>query len=440
MGTAVALPAFQSLLPTQALAAGQAGRAVTDSGAPLRMAFLYVPNGVNVDKWTSKGQGRDFQLGETLQGISSFKDDIQVVNKLMHDNGKGKQDGGGDHARANATFLTGARPRKTAGADIKLGISVDQVAANHVGDLTRLSSLELTCAEVRTAGSCDSGYACAYQHNLSWRSDTAPMAPGAHPRLVFERLFGSGSKAERAKNFKQRQQQEKSILDFVMDDARSLHKLMGRNDQQKLDEYLNGVREVERRIEQADRFPVPDPGVDGPGETPGDKVAYTRLMSDMMVLAFQTDSTRVSTFLLANDGDNRSYRELGVSEGHHQLSHHQEQADKLDKIARIDRWYMEQLNYFLTRMRDTKDVDGKSLLHNSMIVYGSGLSNGQRHSHEDLPVILAGHAGGKLKPGQLVRPSGDVPMTNLFLSMLDIMGVPHQERLGDSTGRLSGIA
>lgn len=439
LGAAIALPAFETFLPAAANASSQAGRAVTATGAPLRMGFVYIPNGVNVEKWNVSGSGAEFQLGETMKPVEGFKNDFQIISNLAHDNGWGKQDGGGDHARANATFLTGARPRKTAGADIQLGISVDQVAANHVGDLTRLSSLELTCAAVRTAGRCDSGYSCAYQYNLSWRSDTSPMTPEPDPRLVFERMFGSGSKEERVGNFKRRQAQQRSILDFVMEDAQSLSNQLGRNDQQKLDEYLTGVREIEKQIEKAERFPLPDPGVEAPSGKPSDKGEYTRLMYDMMVLAFQTDSTRVASFLQANDGDNRSYPEVGVSEGHHSLSHHQSNPDKLAKIAKIDLWYMEQFKYFLTKMRETKDVDGNSLLHNSMIVYGGGLKDGQRHQHTELPVILAGQAGGAFKTGRHVDPGSETPMTNLYLSMLDTMGVPNQERLGDSTGRLTGL-
>lgn len=439
LGAAVALPAFETFLPSAAAAAGQAGRAVTETGAPLRMGFVYIPNGVNVEKWNPTGVGADYQLGETQKPIAGFKNDFQMISQLAHDNGWGKQDGGGDHARANATFLTGARPRKTAGADIQLGISVDQVAANHIGDLTRLSSLELTCAAVRTAGRCDSGYSCAYQYNLSWRSEVSPMTPEPDPRLVFERLFGSGSKEERVQNFKRRQVQQRSILDFVMEDAKSLHGQLGRNDQQKLDEYLTGVREIEKQIEKSEHFPIPEAPVDAPSGIPSDKRDYIRMMYDMMILAFQTDSTRVATFLQANDGDNRSYADIGVGEGHHGLSHHQSNPDKLAKIAKIDLWYMEQFKYFLTKMRETKDVDGKSLLHNSMIVYGGGLKDGQRHQHTELPVILAGQGGGKLKTGRHVDAGSETPMANLFLSMLDMMGVPPQERLGDSNGRLAGL-
>ena len=442
VGAAIALPTFETFLPgSKAIAAAaKSGRAVTETGAPLRMAFLYMPNGVNMHKWASQGSGKDYKSGETLKYIEEFRNEYQVLNHLMHDKGWSHGNGGGDHARANATFLTGAMPRKTSGADIQLGISVDQVAANHLSDLTRLSSLELTCASVRTAGSCDSGYSCAYQYNLSWRSETTPMTPEPDPRLVFERLFGTGSKGERVKNFKQRQAQQKSILDFVMEDANSLHKQMGRNDQLKLDEYLTGVREIEQQLEKAECFPLPDPGVDAPSGRPSDKREYNRLMYDMLVLAFQTDSTRVASFLQANDGDNRSYSEIGVAEGHHSLSHHREDPNKLAKIAKIDRWYMENFHYFLKRMQETKDVDGKSLLHNSMIVYGSGLSNADRHHHNKLPIILAGRGGGKLTPGRLVDPGSDTPMNNLYLSMLDMMGVPHQERFGDSTGRLKGLS
>ena len=433
VGTAVALPAFQSLLPAKTLAQ------IATKTAPLRTAYVYIPNGVNVEKWMPRGTGRDFTFGPSMQPIQDFKEDIQVITDLKHHHGASNGDGGGDHARANATFLTGARPRKTAGADIKLGISADQVAANHLGENTRIASLELSCAAVRNAGRCDSGYACAYQYNMSWRSDTAPMTPETDPRLVFERLFGSGNKEERTRNFEQRQERQRSILDFVMDDAKNLHQQMGRNDQMKLDQYLTSVREIERRIERSDQFPIPNPGVDAPVAHPKDKSEHIRLMYDMMVLAFQTDSTRIATFLQANDGDNNSFNEIGVPEGHHTLSHHQGKDEKLNKLAKIDHWYMEHFHYFLDRLSTTKDIDGQSLLHNSMIVFGSGLSDGQSHRHDKLPVILAGHAGGRLTPGRQFSPGKETPMSNLYLSMFDIMGVPAQERFGDSTGRLGGL-
>jgi len=438
LGTLLALPAFEC---TRSWARAEvAGRAVTASGAPLRTAFLYIPNGVNVANWAPRGSGVDYQPGASFQPLAALRDHFQIVSRLKHDSAKPGDDGGGGHARANSTFLTAARPYKTAGADIRLGISPDQVVANHIQDLTRLSSLELTCAAVRTSGRCDSGYSCAYQYNLSWRSETTPMTPETDPRLVFERLFGTGRrKADRRRNLERRRAEQRSLLDYVLEDAHSLQRELGRRDRHKLDEYLTGVREVEKRIEKAERFPVPDPGVEAPTTIPSRKADYLRLMYDMLILAFQTDSTRVATLLQAHDGDNRAYNEIGISEGHHTLSHHQNRPEKLAKISRIDLWYMEQLRYFLTRMRETEDIDGKSLLHNSMIVYGGGISNGQAHSHEDLPVILAGHGGGRLRPGRHLAPSSDVPMANLYLSLFDILGLPHQERFGDSTGRLPGL-
>jgi hypothetical protein len=403
------------------------------------MAFLYVPNGVNKRQWKPTGSSTDYQLGKSLEALAPFRDDFQIISKLEQKNGWAGPDGAGDHARACATILTGARPKKTAGADIHLGVSVDQLAARHVGDQTRFPSLELSCDGVRKSGSCDSGYSCAYQFNLSWRSDTTPVAPESNPRLVFERLFGSGKGAERQRNFDLRLAHQKSILDFVMDDAKSLQRQLGRNDQQKLDEYLTGVREIEHRIQRAERFrELPEPNSDAPSGIPAKYEEHIRLMGDMLVLAFQTDSTRVGTFLLAHDGSNRNFKDIGVSEGHHNLSHHQNNPETLEKIAKIDTFYAEQFAYFLKRMKETKDRDGKSLLDNSMIVYCSGLGDGNAHSHNDLPFILAGRAGGAFTPGRHLEPGSNTPMTNLYVTMLNTMGV-NVESFGDSTGALKGV-
>jgi hypothetical protein len=438
-GACIALPSFVSLAPKQALAA--AAPATTPSGAPLRMAFLYFPNGVNVDKWRPQGEGTDYQLSETMQPLADYKKDFQVFTGFEHKNGWAGPDGAGDHARANATILTGARPKKTAGSDIRLGISVDQMAAQHVGRWTRFPSLELSCDGVRKSGSCDSGYSCAYQFNLAWRSETTPVAPEQNPRLVFERLFGSGNDAQRKSEFARRQAQQRSILDFVREDAQKLHGRLGRGDQQKLDEYLTGVREIERRIEQAEQFgEAPDPGVEAPEGIPKDYREHIRLMYDMLVLAFQTDSTRVATFLMAHDGSNRNFRDIGVPEGHHELSHHQNNEEKLAKIAKIDRFYVEQFAYFLDRLRSVQDEEeeGRSILDNSMIVYASGLSDPNRHQHDNLPVILAGRGGGALTPGRHVNLGENTPMTNLYVRMLDEVGVK-VDSFGDSTGRLATI-
>lgn len=445
LGAGIALPALQSLIPsrvlaeaTRAAARGKAG--LTASGMPLRMAFLYHPNGANMEKWTPTGSGKDYQFNETQKPFASHKDDFQIITGLEHKNGTGGQDGGGDHARANATFLTGMRPRKTAGADIKLGISVDQVAANAVGDQTRFASLELSCDGVRKSGTCDSGYSCAYQFNLSWRSENTPMTPESNPRLVFERLFGSGSKEERAKGYQMRQAQQRSILDFVMEDARAMEKALGNNDRMKLDEYLNGIREIERRIQKAESFgPPPDPGQPAPDGVPDNYEEHIRLMMDMIALAFETDSTRVVSFLLAHDGSNRSFKEDGVPDGHHSISHHQKKAENLDKLAKIDLFYSRQFAYFLETLKAKKDADGKSVLHNSMIVWGSGLADPDRHSHSKLPIVLAGHAGGgRFNQGRHADLGTDIPMSNLYLSLLDTMGVT-ADTFGDATGRMPMI-
>ncbi|HKQ40481.1 MAG TPA: DUF1552 domain-containing protein [Verrucomicrobiae bacterium] len=440
LGACVALPAFESILGGKLLAAATPQPAVTATGAPLRTAFLYFPNGVNLSKWRPDGTGSDYILNETMEPLNLLRDDFQIISGFEHKNGWAGPDGAGDHARANATILTGMRPKKTAGSDIRLGISVDQLAAQHIGQGTRYPSLELSCDGVRKSGVCDSGYSCAYQFNLSWRSETTPVAPESNPRLVFERLFGTGkSVTERQRNFELRQARQKSILDFVMDDARSLQRQLGRNDVQKLDEYLVGIREIERRIERAEQFgKLPDPGMDTPSGIPSNYQEHIRLMFDMLLLAFQTDTTRVATFLLAHDGSNRSFRDIGVSDGHHYLSHHQGDQEKLEKIAKIDLFYVQQFAYFLERLREAKDVDGKTLLDNSAIVYCSGLSDANRHSHNDLPVVVAGRAGGALTPGRHVKLEDPVPMTNFYVKLLNILGV-QTERFGDSTGVFENV-
>ncbi len=440
LGLSIALPALESLMPAaRALAASAAPKlATTHAGHPLRMAFVYVPNGVNVARWRPIGEGSDYQLGETMKPLEGLKQHFSVFTGFEHQNGWGRQDGAGDHARANATILTGARPKKTAGSDIRLGVSVDQLAARHVGNATRFPSLELSCDGARKTGACDSGYSCAYQFNISWRSETTPVAPESNPRLVFERLFGAGKGPERQRSLQMRHAQQKSILDFVHADAAALQRQLGRNDRHKLDEYLTGVREIEQRIAQSERWgPLPDPGVDAPADIPGEYEAHIRLMMDMLVLAFRTDSTRISTFMLAHDGSNRSFREIGVGDGHHSISHHQNDPDKLDRIGKIDLFYTKQLAYLLEKMRDTKEANGMSLLDNSMLVYCSGLSDGNRHNHSDLPVIVAGKAGGAYRPGRHVK-LGDTAMTNLYVRMLQTMGVK-TDRFGDSTGTLRDV-
>ncbi len=433
VGAFVALPVLPSLLPRQALAADAI--AGSPAAAPLRMAFITFPNGCNLDRWWPTGEGSAFQLNETMASLEGVKRHIQVISGLDHLNAEPGPDGAGDHARANATLLTGVRARKTAGSDIHLGISVDQVAAQRIGNHTRFPSLELTSDPERQAKGCDSGYACAYQYNVSWRSDVTPMPPESNPRLLFERLFGEGVQGQRGEAFRARQQTQRSILDFVLEDARSLRRKLGDRDDQKLDEYLTSIREIEKRIVHTEGFgAVPDPEIDTPSGIPPEVGDHMDLMYDLMLLAFQTDSTRIATMMLGHDGDNRPYPQLGVADGHHNISHHQEKPDLLDKIARIDRHHVEHFGRFLDKLAAARDPDGSSILENSLIVYAGGNADPNRHSHTDLPVILAGSAGGRIETGRYLKVPNQ-PMCNLFLDMLDRVGAEGVERLGDSTGR-----
>jgi len=436
LGACVALPAFASLAPVRLLAGASDGAA---GKAPVRMAFLYVPNGTIPSAWWPEESGPNFALPPTLQPLEKVRDKFQLISGLQDLSANPGVDGAGDHARAGGTFLTGVRIKKTAGSDIHAGVSIDQVVAQQIGHLTRFPSLELSCDSVRKAGDCDSGYSCAYAYNLAWRSANQPLTPEPNPRLVFERLFGVGSRDERINNLKRRQQEEHSILDFVMDDANAIQKKMSGRDRQKLDQYLTSVREIEQRIERAERMPVANPVADAPAAgVPADFGGHIELMFDMLLLAFQTDSTRVATMLIAAEGSNRTFTEIGIAEGHHNLTHHRNDPELIAKVQQIDLWYARHLGNFLAKMEQTKDVDGQSLLHNSMIVYGSGNADGNRHTHTNLPILLAGNGGGTLQPGRYTK-TDSTPLTNLFLGMADRMGAQGLERHGDSTRRLAGI-
>ncbi len=439
LGACIALPSLASLVPGRVLAAQAAkGLATTATGAPLRTAFVYFPNGAIPAAWWPEGGGANFRLGPTLEPLAALKNQLQVVGGLDHANARGGKDGAGDHARGNGVFLTGVRLNKSA-SDIRAGISIDQVIANQVGHLTRFPSLELTCDVDRKAGSCDSGYACAYQYNLAWRSATTPMPPESNPRLLFERMFGAGAHGERAANARRRMEARRSVLDFVNEDTRRMQGRLDTQDRDKLDQYLTGIRDVEIRIQKAEQFgPNVDPELATPAGVPRSHGEHVRLMYDMLALAFKTDSTRVATFALAKDGDNRSFGEIGVFEGHHDLSHHQGNAERIAKIEKIDRWYAEQFARFLKDLHETRDIDGNSILHNTRIVYGSGNADANRHSHDNLPVILAGGGGGQLTPGRYVQ-HGSKPMSNLFLTLADQAGVAKLDRFGDSTARLGNV-
>jgi len=439
IGACVALPAFTSLLPTKMLAAAADARlATTATGAPLRTAFVFFPNGAIPSRWWPADAGAAMNLSPTLQPLDPVRRYVQVLGGLAHANANPGNDGGGDHARGNSVFLTGVRINKSA-TDIRAGVSIDQVIANHVGHLTRFPSIELCCDATRKASDCDSGYSCAYQYNISWQSPTTPMTPESNPRLAFERLFGAGPHGERAQNAQRQMRDRRSVLDFVMGDARAMQRRLSVRDQEKLDQYLTGIREVEKRIQKAEKFgPNVDPDEATPAGIPAKQVEYVDLMYDIMLLAFTTDSTRVATFVLGHDGDNRSFSEIGITEGHHDLSHHQNNPERIEKVAQIDRWYVEQFSRFLARMDAIQDVDGNSLLHNSRIIYGSGNADGNRHTHENLPVLLAGAGGGAFHGGRFVQ-HGSKPLSNLFLNLAETAGVTGLERFGDSTGRLANV-
>lgn len=437
LGATIALPAFSSLLPTRVLASAVADPlATTATGAPLRTAFVFFPNGAIPSRFWPEGAGSDFRFNPTLAPLDPMRRHIQVLGELDHVNATGGADGGGDHARGTGVFLTGVRLNKSA-TDIRAGISIDQVIANKVGHLTRFPSLELTCDLNRKSSGCDAGYSCAYQFNVSWKSLTTPMTPENNPRMVFERLFGVGAHGERSEHVKNRLIARRSVLDFVMDDAHRMQNRLSSNDREKLDQYLTGVRDVEARIQRAEKMGSPDPDQPTPSGIPQSHAEYVDLMYDMMLLAFKTDSTRVATMMLGHDGDNRSFSHMGISEGHHDLSHHQNNDERIEKVAKIDRWYAERFAGFLTRLEATEDVDGKSLLHNTRIVYGSGNADGNRHTHDNLPLVLAGGGGGLLTPGRYVK-HGSKPLCNLFVSLADQAGVK-VDRFGDSTGKLANV-
>ena len=431
LGTALALPLLDAMLPSLCLAGvGEAAKA-----APKRLAFLYVPNGVNVQEWTPTKIGGDFELPTTLEVVKDFKNDLQVLSGLTVDKARPNGDGPGDHARAMSAFLTGKQPRKTAGADIRAGVSVDQIAADHLGKETRFPSLEIGCDRGLNAGNCDSGYSCAYSANLSWKSENMPMAKEVNPRLVFERFFANSFKDETSASKAKRDRYRLSVLDFVLEDATQLKNRLGANDTRKLEEYLNSIREIEVRVARAEQPTNPEAAkYPRPAGMPADYQEHIRLMADMMVLAFQTDMTRVSTFVFANEGSNRSYRFLEVPEGHHDLSHHGGDKQKLKKIATINRFHLTQFAYLLGKLKSAKEGSG-NLLDNSMILYGSAIGDGNRHNHDELPILLAGKAGG-LKPGRHLKFPKNTPLTNLYLSMLDRAGV-HEKSFGDSTGQLT---
>lgn len=432
-GAMIALPLLDAMLPAKACAAKKAK-------APVRMACMYFPNGVWMDTWTPKGTGADYELPYALEPLAEFKSSINVFSGL--DKALSKE--GDGHYAKTANFLTGLKVTKTTGKDISVGgISMDQLAASHVGHNTPLPSLELGIDPVISGIDSNVGFTRLYGSYISWRSATVPVAKEINPRFVYERLFGSngenGGSKRQARDYR-------SLLDLALEDANSLRGKLGRDDQIKLDEYLESVRAVEKRIEfglskkRGDRKPnngvtIPPPPDEKP---PADFRDHVTLMLDLMVLAFQTDSTRVQSFMFANDVSGRNFSFLpGVHGGHHDMSHHENKEEKIKQYREINRWHCAQLAYLLGKMRDIKEGDG-TLLDNSMVLFGSSISDGNRHDPNNLPIIVAGRAGGALKTGQHVASEKGTPLCNLYLTMLGAMGVPAAQ-FGDSTGTIKDI-
>lgn len=433
LGAAVSLPLFEAMLPRVARGG------VEEAKPPVRMAFMYVPNGIHMPDWTPE-VGRLEKLPSILQPLDAYRQDITLMSGLTLNGARSLGDGGGDHARSVAAFLTGAHPKKTDGADIKNGVSIDQVAAEKIGQLTRLPSLELGTERSAKAGRCDSGYSCLYTSNMSWRTPTSPVAKETNPAAVFDRMFGNPNNETSTSNREFRDAKRRSLLDFVLEDAGDLRKKLGVTDQRKLDEYLYAVRDIERRIASADKLETLEadvPDYPRPVGAPAEYSEHVSMMFDLLHLAFRTDTTRVATFMYTNAGSNRSYRNIGVSDGHHTLSHHGNNEEKQAKISKINKHHVGMFAGLLEKLRDTKEGDG-NLLDQCMIMYGSGIADGNRHAHHDLPIMLAGKGGGTIQTGRHLEFKKDTPLTNLYLSMLDRVGAS-VDKLGDSSERLTQL-
>jgi Protein of unknown function (DUF1552) len=438
IGASMALPFLDAMIPAFAT------QRTVERLAANRMAYLYVPNGIVMDAWTPPGDIGSTPLGEfprITRTLVPFRDDVLVLGGLTSDGGRAHGDGPGDHGRAGAAYLTGVHPKKTFGKDLKTGVSMDQIAARGLEGRTPLASLELGCEEGIQGGNCDNGYSCAYSNSISWRTESTPNPPEISPRAVFERMFGAADDEKDPAKRERQAEYRLSILDLVAADARRLTDSLGGDDRRKLDEYLSAVRDVERRIQDTERRSNDDPAraLDPPAASiPTNFAEHARLMFDLVALAFQTDTTRVITVLLGIEQSPRNYPEIGLTEAHHGLTHHQGDRAKIEKVTQINEYHIQQFVYLLDKLKAIPDGDG-TLLDNSMIVYAAGLADGNSHQHHNLPTVLAGRARGTLRPGRHVRYPDETPITNLYLSMLDRLGVT-VESIGDSTGRLEGLS
>jgi hypothetical protein len=429
-GVALGLPFLDAMTP-----------AFADTKAatpPVRLAWFYTPNGIDMRHWTPAAEGPLQEMAGILAPLEPVKKDILVLSNLTANWGRPLLVGAGDHGRALAAYMTGVQVYRTAGADLKLGVSADQLAANANGHLTKLPSLEIGLEEIRQAGNCDNGYSCAYAYNVSWKTETQPLPPISDPRNLFERLFGSDV-AEPPEAHARRLMMRRSILDQVIGDTHKLESTLGGSDRRKLDEYLTSIREIEQQVQLAEREGlVIDPGIEKPFGVPPEFPDYFRLMTDMMLVAFKADITRISTIMIGREGSTRAYPEIGVSDGHHPLTHHMGNMQMLDKVRQINALHLKLFAEFVQKLKATREGDS-NLLDQSLIVYGSGLSDGNIHTHDQLPTLLAGRGGNFVSPGRHIVYQRETPVANLFATMIERVGV-QPEHVGDSTGRLAGLS
>jgi hypothetical protein len=430
VGTAIALPLLDSMIP--------ALTAQTKTAAnPLpRVGFIYVPHGAVMDKWTPAGTGSDFDLGPILTAAEHHRDRMVVLSNLCHHQADALGDGGADHSRATATWLNGVHAKKTEGEDVRAGTTIDQLAADKIGQTTPFPSLEIGTEDMTgLIGACDVGYSCAYMNTISWRTPTTPLPMEINPRVVFERLFGEGgTMTERLA----RMDEDRSILDQITSQVPRLQKGLGPRDRTRMNEYLENIREIERRIQIAEKQSATQLAVpDAPVGVPDSFEEHVNLMYDMMALAYQADLTRVFSFMMARELSQRSYPKIGVPDPHHATSHHQNNPEKLAKLVKIQNYHLSLFARFLDKLKSTPDGDG-SLLDHSLLLYGSCISNSDLHTHNPLPLLLVGGAAGQLKGGRHLKYPENTPMSNLLLTVLNKVGVP-AEKIGDSTGPLADV-
>jgi hypothetical protein len=429
LGATIALPLLDGMVPALTALGQTAARPVR------RLGIVYAPNGMNIWRWKPATEGPDFELTPVLEPLAPFRGRLLVLSGMSNQQADAVPgEGGGDHSRGQAAFLTGVHAKKTQGPDFQAGVSMDQIAARELGNETQLASLELALESNDLVGGCELGLSCAYTGTLSWRGPTSPVPVEIDPRAVFERLFGSSDTTD-PKARLERLQTERSILDSVTSDLQRLQRRVGSSDRSKVADYLEAVRDIERRIQKAEQQSGRQlPLVEQPAGVPASFAEHARLMFDLMALAYQTDLTRVCTFMIGREQSTRTYPEIGVPEPHHPISHHQQRPEYLEKLAKINVFHLQIFAEFLEKLRATPDGDG-TLLDQVMLLYGSGLSNPDDHNHHDLPILLAGGGAGLLRGGRHIKYPLDTPLANLHLTLLDKMGVP-LDRLGDSTGKI----